>query len=80
LKSFRAQNLCFKINDLKMQFFWISQMTLDEKTIKIKVGDLDAIWNFVVETFFIWIHLGLQISFSKFGRVSRKGIFSAVKS
>jgi hypothetical protein len=39
-KSFRAQKLWFKINNLKIIFLWISQMISDGKTIKSEVIDL----------------------------------------
>ena len=32
-------------------------MTSDEETIKIKVVDLEKLWNFVVDNFLIWNHL-----------------------
>ena len=34
--------------------------TSDKKTYNIKVVDLEKLWNFVVQKFFIWIHLGPQ--------------------
>ena len=37
-------------------------MNLDGyKLYKKKIVDLDAIYNFVVQNFFIWSHLGAQI-------------------
>ena len=36
-------------------------MYLDGDKLYIKIVDLDEIYNFVVETFFIWCHLGAQI-------------------
>jgi hypothetical protein len=36
-------------------------MTSDGETAKIKVIDLEKLQNFVVDNFFIWIHLGSQI-------------------
>ena len=35
----------------------ILQMTSDQKTYNIKVVDLEKLWNFVVQNFFIWIRL-----------------------
>jgi len=40
----------------------ILQTTSDQKTYNIKVVDLEKLWNFVVQKFFIWIRLGPQIS------------------
>ena len=37
-------------------------MTSDRKTTKIKAIDLEKLWNFVVDNFLIWIHLGPQTS------------------
>ena len=36
-------------------------MNPDEDKLYIKIVDLDEIYNFVVQTFFIRIHLGAQI-------------------
>ena len=36
-------------------------MNLDGDKLYIKIVDLDEIYNFVVQTFFIWSHLGAQI-------------------
>jgi len=37
--------------------FWAFQMTSFEKNAKMKVVDLEKLWNFVVDNFFIWNHL-----------------------
>jgi hypothetical protein len=49
--------LCLKHSNFEIQFFWIVQTTLDEKMTKIKVVDLDEIYNFVVDNYFIRNHL-----------------------
>jgi hypothetical protein len=36
-------------------------MTSNGETTKIKIVDLEKLYNFVVDNFFIWIHLGPQI-------------------
>ena len=36
-------------------------MNLDRDKLYMKIVDLDKIYNFVVQTFFIWSHLGAQI-------------------
>ena len=36
-------------------------MNLDGDKLYMKIVDLDNIYNFVVQTFFIWSHLGAQI-------------------
>ena len=33
-------------------------MTSDEETTNMEVVDLEKLCNFVVDNFFIWIHLG----------------------
>ena len=38
-------------------FFWIIQMALDEEMTKSKVVELDEIYNFVVDNYFIRNHL-----------------------
>ena len=35
-------------------------MTMDGETAKIKVINLEKLWNFVVDSFLIWIRLGLN--------------------
>ena len=45
----------------------ILQMTSDQKTYNIKVVDLEKLWNFVVQNFFIWIRLEPQRSNLIFG-------------
>ena len=37
-------------------------MISDEETTKMKVVDLEKLWNFVVDNFLIWIQLELQTS------------------
>ena len=37
---------------------WIFQTTSDEQTTKMKVVDLEKLYNFIVDNFFIWIRLG----------------------
>jgi hypothetical protein len=32
-------------------------ITSDEKTTKIKIVDLEKLWNFIVDNFFIRVHL-----------------------
>ena len=34
----------------------------DGETTKMKVIELEKLWNFVVDNFLIWIHLGPQIN------------------
>ena len=41
---------------------WIFQTIFDGETTKMKVVDLEKLWNFVVDTFLIWICLGSQTS------------------
>jgi hypothetical protein len=36
---------------------WIFQTTSDGETAKIKVIDLEKLWNFVVDNFLIWNHI-----------------------
>jgi hypothetical protein len=38
-------------------FMYMLKMTLNGETTKMKVVDLEKLCNFVVENFFIWIHL-----------------------
>lgn len=40
--------------------------------IKTKVVVLDDIYNFLVETFFIWIYLGSQVLISRFSKVNTR--------
>ena len=35
-------------------------MTSNGETTKIKIVDLEKLWNFVVDNFLIWIRLGPQ--------------------
>ena len=62
LKSFTVPEFCLKLTYFKIQFFWIVQTTSDEKMIKIKIVDIDVIYNFVVDNFIIRNHLGSEIS------------------
>jgi hypothetical protein len=59
LNSFR-----FLKNESKYVKFKIHilQTTSDEKSVKIKVVELQKLFNFVVDNFFIWIRLESQIS------------------
>ena len=41
-------------------------MNSDEDKLYIKIVDLDEIYNFVVQNFFIWSHLGAQITDTNF--------------
>ena len=43
--------------------FWIVQIKLDGEMIKINVVDLDDLYNFVFDNFFIWNHLVSKILF-----------------
>ena len=36
-------------------------MNFDGNNLYMKIVDLDEIYNFVVQNFFIWSHLGAQI-------------------
>ena len=42
---------------------WIFQTTLDEEMSKIKFVDLEKLYNFVVDNFFIWSHLVKETMF-----------------
>jgi hypothetical protein len=59
LNSFRFSKIESKYVKFKIQ---ILQTTSDEKSVKIKVVELQKLFNFVVDNFFIWIRLGSQIS------------------
>jgi len=39
---------------------WIFQMILDGEMPKTKVVDLEELYNFVVDKFFIWNHLCME--------------------
>jgi hypothetical protein len=71
LKSFVVLKLCFKFSECEIQNF---ETASDGKPIKIKVVVLDDIYNFIVETFFIWIFLESQIFISKSRKVNTKGM------
>ena len=45
---------------------WIFRTTSDGETTKIKVVDLEKLYNFVVDNFFIWnhCHRKLRLNFS----------------
>jgi hypothetical protein len=57
--SFRFSKIESNYIKFKIQ---ILQTTSDEKSVKIKVVELQKVFNFVVDNFFIWIRLGSQIS------------------
>ena len=59
LNSFRFSKIESKYVKFKIQ---ILQTTSDEKSVKIKVVELQKLFIFVVDNFFIWIRLGSQIS------------------
>jgi hypothetical protein len=59
LKSFRLSKIVSKFVKFKIQ---ILQMTSDEKSVKMKVLELQKLFNFVVENCFIWICLRSQTS------------------
>ena len=44
---------CLKRSNFEIQFFQIVQMALDGKMTKTKVIDLDEIYNFVVDNYFV---------------------------
>jgi hypothetical protein len=48
---------CLKHSNFEIQFFRIVQMTLDGKMTKTKIVDLDEIYNFIVDNYFIRNHL-----------------------
>jgi hypothetical protein len=56
-KPFTVPKFCLKHSNFEIQIFWIVQTTLDGKITKTKVIDLDEIYNFVVNNFFIRNHL-----------------------
>ena len=43
--------------------FWVFQMISSEKTTKIKVVDLEKLWNFVVDNFSFEIILSSKTTF-----------------
>jgi hypothetical protein len=47
----------FEFLKFEIQILWT---TSDRETTKIKVVDLEKLWNFIVDNFFIWIPLGPQ--------------------
>jgi hypothetical protein len=49
----------FEFLKFEIQIF---RTTSDGETIIMKVVDFVKLWNFVVDNFFIWIHLGPQTS------------------
>ena len=49
--------ILFEVLKFWNSIFWIVQTTLDGKTTKTKVIDLDEIYNFVVDNYFIINHL-----------------------
>ena len=48
---------CLKHSNFEIQNFQIVQTTLDEKMTKTKIVDLDEIYNFIVDNYFIRNHL-----------------------
>jgi hypothetical protein len=54
----------FEFSKFKIQILYT---TSDGETTKMKVIDLEKLWNFVADNFFIWIRLGSQILISKSG-------------
>jgi hypothetical protein len=59
LNSFRFSEIESKYVKFEIQ---ILQTTSDEKSVKIKVVELQKLFNFIVDNFFIWIHLQYQTS------------------
>ena len=59
LNSFRILNMCLNFSNLKFKFCKRPRI---KKTYNIKVVDLEKLWNFVVQKFFIWMRLGPQTS------------------
>ena len=53
----KVQKICFKFLQFEIRNL---QTTLDGETIKTKVVDFFEMYNFVVQTLFIWIHLVYQ--------------------
>ena len=49
--------IMFELLTFQIQNF---QKTADEETIKPNVVDLEKLYNFVVENFFIWNHLSIK--------------------
>jgi len=54
LKSFVVLKLCFKFSQFEIQ---ICETTSDGETSKTKVVDLEKLYNFIVDDFFIWNNL-----------------------
>jgi hypothetical protein len=59
LNSFRFSKIESKYVKFKIQ---ILQTTSDEKSVKMEVVELQKVFNFVVDNFFIWICLRSQTS------------------
>jgi hypothetical protein len=57
LNSFRFSKIESKYVKFKIQ---ILQTISDEKSVKMKVVELQKLFNFVVDNFFIWIRLRSQ--------------------
>ena len=53
LKQFMIPKFCLKRSNFEIQFFRIVQMTLNEKMAKTKVVNLDEVYYFVVDNYFI---------------------------
>jgi hypothetical protein len=49
-------------NSMKL-FFWIIQIILDGEIVSMEVVVFENIYNFIVDYFFIWNNLGLEIVF-----------------
>jgi len=60
LNSFRFSKIEYKYVKFKIQI--LQTTSDDEKSVKIKVVELQKLFIFVVDNFFIWIRLGSQIS------------------
>jgi hypothetical protein len=59
LKLFRLSKIVSKFVKFKIQ---ILQTTSDEKSVKMKVVELQKLFKFAVDNFFIWIRLRSQTS------------------
>jgi hypothetical protein len=60
LKPFAVPEFFLKHSNFEIQNFLIVQTTLDEKMTKTNVIDLDEIYNFAVDNYFIRNHLYLK--------------------
>jgi len=66
-----TRKIMFEFLTFKIQNF---QMTSDRVMTKIKVVNLLELYNFVVDNFFIWIHLESQILILKLDNVNTRGM------